>query len=223
MTGTSATPDATADASATAEPKPAAAASPEPDDDGEELEPAADGPPPVPTGKPSSAPAPASTPALAAAASDEEPLSVTGHLPPAVWPPNTVADLMTRQVITLEQGEPIGNLEEWMTRFRFHHLPVVDADKKLVGLITRTDLRHACLGIGPTGATIEKATPDTLASAIMRRNVVTGQPDASLTTACRVMLHEKLSCLPIILADATLVGIVTESDLMRLALELLDL
>jgi CBS domain-containing protein len=178
----------------------------------EELEPAADGPPPVPPPRKMSAPPPAD---------EETPLSVTGHLPVAAWPPTTVADLMTRQVITLDENEPIGDLEGWMIRFRFRHLPVVDASKKLVGLITLTDLLHAFLGVSTSGKPIEKATPETLAGAIMRRNVVTGQPDAPLATAGRVMLHEKLGCLPIILEDTTLVGIVTETDFIRLGLELL--
>lgn len=178
----------------------------------EELEPAADGPPPVPPPRKVSAPPPAD---------QDAPLSVTGHLPVAAWPPTTVADLMTRQVITLDENEPIGDLEGWMKRFRFRHLPVVDATKKLVGLITLTDLLHAFLGVGTSGKSIEKATPETLAGAIMRRNVVTGQPDAPLATACQVMLHEKLGCLPVILEDTTLVGIVTETDFIRLSLELL--
>lgn len=154
--------------------------------------------------------------------SEPPPVSVTGHLPARSWPPKTVADLMTRKLITLQENEPIGELEAWMERFRFHHLPVVDAANRLVGLITHTDLLHAALGIGPGGKPIAKAGPDTPASAIMRRGVVTGHPDAPLTTACRVMLHEKLGCLPIILDDATLVGIVTGTDFARLSLEILE-
>lgn len=149
------------------------------------------------------------------------PISVTG-LPARTWPPRTVADLMTRKVITLGQNDPIGDLEMWMERFRFHHLPVVDATMKLVGLITLSDLLHATLGIGPDGKPIEKAAAATPASAIMRKGVVTGHPDAPATTACRVMLHEKLGCLPIILEDDTLVGIVTHTDFTRLALDVLE-
>lgn len=180
----------------------------------EELEPAADGPPPVPAAK--------SKPPSIAPVGEEEPLSVTGHLPAPVWPPRSVADLMTRQVITLRLDEPIGDLEGWMTRFRFRHLPVVDAGMKLVGLISRTDLLHALLGVGPAGTPIEKATSETVAGSIMRKGVVTARPDADLAAACRVMLHEKIGCVPIILEDATLVGIVTESDFARLSLELLE-
>jgi CBS domain-containing protein len=130
--------------------------------------------------------------------------------------------LMTRKVITLRDSEAIGDLEAGMARFRFHHVPVVDDSMRLVGIITRTDLLHATLGIGPDGKPVEKANKNTPASAIMRKNVVTGRPDAPATTACRVMIHEKLGCLPIILEDTTLVGIVTRTDFTRLALDILE-
>lgn len=143
-------------------------------------------------------------------------------LPPRAWPPKTVADIMTRKVITLVETEPVGELEEWMTRFRFRHLPVVATGGRLVGLISRTDLLHAMLGQGPDGKPIEQATSETPAGAIMNRNVVTAHPDAALNTACRVMLQEKLSCLPVIADDGTLVGILTDTDYVRLAAEVLD-
>jgi CBS domain-containing protein len=149
------------------------------------------------------------------------PTNITTHLPPRRWPPAIVADLMTRKLITMEEGEAIGDLEGWMARFRFRHLPVVRAGA-LVGIITRTDVLHAALGTGPDGKPIEKAGPETKAGAIMNRNVITAQPDAPLTIAARVMFQEKLSCLPVVLPDGTLVGLVTESDLARLALELMD-
>ena len=180
-----------------------------------ELEPAPDGPPPPPPiKKRSTAPPPAE--------SEAAPVSVSGRLPAANWPPNNLADLMTRQVITLNEKEPIGDLEGWMKRFRFRHLPVVDENKKLVGLISLTDLLHAFLGVSPVGAPIEKASETTLAGSIMRRGVVTGDPNTPLATACRVMIHEKLGCLPIVLEDSTLVGIVTETDFVRLTHELLE-
>jgi CBS domain-containing protein len=179
-----------------------------------ELEPMLDGPPPVPPARPKIAePSPGKR---------VEPLNVTSNLPPRAWPPKTVADLMSRKVITLVENEPIGDLEGWMKRFRFRHLPVVDASMKLVGLITLTDLLHATLGIGRDGKPIEKVHAKTPASEIMRKNVVTGHPDAPATTACRVMIQERFGCLPIILDDNTLVGIVTQTDFTRLALEMLE-
>jgi CBS domain-containing protein len=169
--------------------------------------------PPVPTAAKSLPPASDEPPA---------PMSVTSNMPPRAWPPKLIADLMTRKVITVGEHEPIGELEAWMNRFRFHHLPVVGEGMTLVGLITRADYLHAALGVGPDGKPVEKASAATLAGAIMRRNVVTAKLDAELTTACRVMLQEKLGCLPVVLEDNTLVGIVTESDFVRVALHVLE-
>lgn len=149
------------------------------------------------------------------------PLGVTATLPAPVWPPRTVADLMVRKIITVREDEPIGNLEELMQKFRFGHLPVVGAQMKLVGLITRTDLLHAQLGKMPEGAAPTKVEEGTLAGALMRKNVVFAKLDTSITTTAQVMLANKLPCIPIVLDDLTLVGIVTESDFVRLSLELL--
>jgi len=163
-------------------------------------------------------PVPARAPAKDA---PPEPMAVTSNLPPRAWPPKQVADLMTRKVITVQEGERIGDLEDWMERFRFRHLPVVGADNRLVGLITKTDFLHARLGRGPEGQPVAPIGAETTAGEIMRRNVVTARLDSPLTDACRVMLQEKIGCLPVILEDTSLVGIVTESDFARLALEIL--
>ena len=149
------------------------------------------------------------------------PLSVSS-LPPRIWPRKTVGDVMTRKVITVQEHEPLGDLEQWMARFRFGHLPVVGAGVKLVGLITRTDYLHAALGIGPNGKPTTKASESTPAYAMMNKNVVTAHVDSPLVTALQVMLHEKLGCLPVVQDDNTLVGIITQTDFNRLALELLE-
>jgi CBS domain-containing membrane protein len=151
------------------------------------------------------------------------PLSMKGDLPTRKWPPEVLSDLMTRQLIAVDETESLGDLEGGMARFRFRHLPVVSAGRALVGLITRTDFLHASLGTMPNGKpTSEKIDATTTAGAIMRRNVVTAKMDTPVATAIRVMLSEKLGCLPVVHEDGTLVGIVTETDFTRLALELLE-
>ncbi len=154
--------------------------------------------------------------------SDDATFSTTANLPPTTWPPTKLADLMTRKLITVSESEPLGDLEAWMARFRFHHLPVVSSEGKLVGLISQTDYLHARLGVAPGGRTIEPAHAGTLASAVMRKGVVFGRMDDTLDMACEVMLREKLGCLPVVLDDKTLVGIVTTTDFVRLAYALLE-
>lgn len=149
-------------------------------------------------------------------------MNVTSTLPSASYPPKVVADLMTRKIITVEEHESIGNLEECMQRFKFRHLPVVHSAMKFIGLISRTDLLHAELGRRPDGTDVPKFNSDTLAGTIMRKNVVIARVDSPLATACRVMLEKKLTCLPVVLENGTLVGIVTETDFVKLSLLLLE-
>lgn len=144
-----------------------------------------------------------------------QPVSVAA-VPAKTWPPSNISDLMTQKLITLREDEPVGELENWMDRFRFHHLPVIDANSKLVGLITRTDYLHAMISR-------KDSDPPLTAGAVMRKVVVTAKPEYALTDALRVMLQEKLSCLPVVLDDATLVGIVTQTDFSKLALAFLEL
>ncbi|MCC6644376.1 MAG: CBS domain-containing protein [Polyangiaceae bacterium] len=138
------------------------------------------------------------------------------------WPPRVVGDVMTRKVITMGEHEPVGDLDALMDRFHFHHLPIVTAGMKLVGLITPTDYLRARLGVGPGGEAMTPADASTPAREIMRRNLVTGTPDAPLATACKVMIQQRLGCFPIIRPDGALVGIVTPSDFVRLAYAFLD-
>ena len=154
--------------------------------------------------------------------STSRPMNVTSTLPSASWPPKVVADLMTRKIITVEEHEPIGNLEECMQKFKFRHLPVVDSEMKFIGLISRTDLLHAELGKKPDGSEAPRFGGDTQAGVIMRKNVVIARLDSPLATACRVMLEKKLTCLPVVLESGTLVGILTDTDFVKLSLLLLE-
>jgi len=152
-----------------------------------------------------------------------EPLSVRADLPARFQPARVLSDIMSRHLIAVDEHEPLGDLEGGMKRFRFHHLLVVSGGKRLVGLITRSDFLHAALGTNPNGKPTDVAVDaKTVAGAIMRRTVITAKMDTPIETACRVLLSEKIGCLPVVLEDATLVGIVTESDMVRVALEVLE-
>jgi CBS domain-containing membrane protein len=149
-----------------------------------------------------------------------KPLGITSNVPPPAWPPKVAADVMTRKIITLRHDEPIGDLEASMERFGFRHLPVVEQGMKLVGLISRTDLLHARLGRLPDGSAVhlEAHSP---AGQVMRKNVVVARVDTPLPTAGRVMLDKKLTCLPVALEDGTLVGVLTKTDFLKVAIALM--
>jgi CBS domain-containing protein len=52
---------------------------------------------------------------------------------------------------------------------------------------------------------------------VMTRDVVTVAPDATLGEAAALLLARRIGCLPIVKPDGTLVGLVTETDLLRAA------
>lgn len=134
----------------------------------------------------------------------------------------TLSDLMTTKLITLSPDEDLTKADAIMARGRVRHLPVVN-DGVLVGLITHRDLLRAQI---QTLATIQESGDGSSlmllpASERMSHNVMTATPDMAIKDAARVMLEHKLGCLPIV-DDGKLVGLVTESDFLRWALEVTD-
>lgn len=135
--------------------------------------------------------------------------------------PKKVADIMSRRVITLGEEDTVEKVEESMTQFRFRHLPVVRGDK-LVGLITHRDM----LQISSSSLSTERESRDRVihqvpAERIMRTEVATVSPSDSITKAGQLMWDMKVGCLCVTDDDDRLVGIVTEADFVRLAVQLL--
>ena len=119
-----------------------------------------------------------------------------------------VRDFMTRELVTVRETDDLALAESILHLGGVRHLPVV-REGRLVGLLTHRDLLRA----GAVGA----ATRGVQARDVMVPHPVTVAPDGSLAEAARTLLDRKFGCLPVCEADGTLVGIVTESDFVRLA------
>jgi CBS domain-containing protein len=127
----------------------------------------------------------------------------------------TVSELMTRELVTLKETQNLAIADELLRLNRIRHLPVV-RQGKLVGLITHRDLLKA------TGLKCPDPAQQPLwASDIMTRDVRTVGPDTPLREAVSVMLKNKFGCLPVVAEDGTLLGILTEADLVRYAEKLI--
>lgn len=134
----------------------------------------------------------------------------------------TVGALMTRKVVTIAENDTLAKLQEGMSKFRFRHLPVVRGTK-LVGLVSHRDLLHALTSSLSAHADVENAAILARAARqIMQTEVVTIRPDESLASAARLMWEAKLGCLPVTDSDENLLGILTEADFLRFALETLE-
>lgn len=133
--------------------------------------------------------------------------------------PQTVVDLMTREVVTLSWKERVLAAEDVMRLGRIRHLPIVDDDGLLVGIVSQRDLFRwgLLLALTPGGAEDRAALEGVLVKDAMRNDVVTVARDTPLEDAARLMLERKIGCL-VVTQGKRILGIITESDFVKLAL-----
>ena len=128
---------------------------------------------------------------------------------------------MTRNPVTATPDMSIAEASALMKQEKVHRLPVLDKDKKLVGIITEKDILYASpspassLSIHEMAYLLSKLTVKKL----MSKNVVTISKDTTVEEAARMMVDQDLSSLPVLEGDK-LIGIVTKSDMFKILLEL---
>jgi CBS domain-containing protein len=127
--------------------------------------------------------------------------------------PASISDIMSREVVSVDEDDSLQNLLESMRALRFRHLPVTDADR-LIGLVTERDLlKVSSSTLLPHSATRDRELFERFrVRDVMVRDVVVVHPDTSVLDAARLMLDKHIGCLPVIDADNTLLGVVTSSD-----------
>jgi acetoin utilization protein AcuB len=124
----------------------------------------------------------------------------------------SVRDIMATNLVTVGPHEPSGRAYQLMRDRRFRHLPVV-AGGRLVGVLSDRDLRP--IMFSPSLA-------QTRVADLMTEHPTTIAPDAGVEDAASLLVIKKIGCLPVI-EDDRLVGIVTETDLLAVLVELLGL
>ncbi len=132
-----------------------------------------------------------------------------------------VGDRMTRTVITGTPHMSHREALDLMRKCRIRRLPVLDG-KRLVGIVSEEDL----LSTAPSPATtlsiyeIYELLDKLTLNKIMISPVVTVGPDCPLEDAAQIMVQQKIGCLPVMSGD-DLIGIITETDIVKLLVELL--
>lgn len=117
---------------------------------------------------------------------------------------------MVTDVITIDKGDLVERAIELMERYRISHLPVTH-ESKLVGVLSARDMMD---GLG--SSRFERIPARRIyVSALMSEPPVTAKPDVSVAEAVRTMIDMGIGSLPVLDAGK-LVGIVTESDIIKL-------
>jgi CBS domain-containing membrane protein len=129
-----------------------------------------------------------------------------------------VRDLMTADVTTLKRNDNLTLADDIMRLGRIRHLPVLDENGQLAGLLTQRDLFRGALAqaLG-YGERAQRQLMGTLVvKEVMTSEVITTTPDTPLADAARVLMERKIGCLPVV-EEGRLIGIITEGDFVALA------
>ncbi|HET6149736.1 MAG TPA: CBS domain-containing protein [Polyangia bacterium] len=133
-----------------------------------------------------------------------------------------VRDIMTDIVETLRIGDTLAMAREQIERGGIHHLPVIDDEEHVIGLITYHRILEAWISHGdPNAESVAQVASEIPVDMLMEKNVLTVDADDTAAEAARLIEANKFGCLPVT-SKEKLVGIVTATDLVHLALRYLE-
>ncbi|BAJ65008.1 CBS and ACT domain-containing protein [Anaerolinea thermophila] len=133
-----------------------------------------------------------------------------------------VKERMSHPVLTITPDVPVQEALARMRQDKVRRYPVVDKKGKLIGIVTDSDLMNA----SPSEATtlsvweINYLLSRITVERVMTREPITVTEDTTVEEAARIMADNKIGGLPV-LRDNRLVGIITETDLFKIFLEML--
>jgi acetoin utilization protein AcuB len=125
--------------------------------------------------------------------------------------------IMKTEIVTVTPTVSIAETMRLMETKKIRHIPVIDAEQQLVGIVTLSDIRDAAPSIFRANEHVEDMQNPV--DTIMKKDVITGHPLDFVEEIAAVFYEHKIGCLPIT-NDRKLVGIVTETDLLRTLVEL---
>ena len=120
----------------------------------------------------------------------------------------SIREIMTTDLFTLEASATLAGAEQLMKTHRVRHIPIIDVEKRLIGLITQRDI----LAADKTGIFV---------SDVMRQDLYTISQTADMRAAALMLQKHKIGSLPALQGEK-LVGIITDSDYVGLAINLLE-
>ncbi len=132
-----------------------------------------------------------------------------------------VRDRMSRYPITTTPDASVPDALKVMQGGKVRQLPVLDKKNKLVGIVSLVDLLTASpssatsLSVWEAGYLLDKIKVEE----VMTRDVTTVTEDTAVEEAGRIMAEKEISGLPVV-RDGKLVGIITESHLFNVLLDL---
>ena len=137
----------------------------------------------------------------------------------------TVKEVMTTELVTLKQSDSIKDARKIMSEKGIRHIPVVGEQGELIGIVTQRDVLRAgssCLNENNLDENNEQLDDSKVqVQKIMSDQVSLTHPKESLRVAGLELQRQKYGCLPVVEKNK-LVGIITDSDFVGVAIDLIE-
>lgn len=129
---------------------------------------------------------------------------------------------MSTDLITIKPDDLLSTVDDIFTQNNFHHIPVVDDDQQLAGIISKSDYLTLCDSMTlfrkeNREALNQRLFRSLLASDVMQKKVAKLRPDDVLPVAAGLFRENLFHAIPIVDEHEKLVGIVTTFDMINYA------
>ena len=139
-----------------------------------------------------------------------------------VSPSVTIAEVMTKNVITIKPMDTMTTVQGLFSSKGIHHLPVVNSKDEVIGIISKTDFYRLEHGFTLFKSKESSSYNDAimrslLVQDVMTKHVVTLLPDNSVYVAIDIFKENLFHAIPVVNGACSLVGIITTYDLLNYA------
>ena len=126
-----------------------------------------------------------------------------------------VSRSMTHKVITVDQEATIFDAQELLAQNKIRHLPIIDKDRRLIGIITDRDIRSALpyKSLMEHGSEKERVSQFKVKD-IMTKDPISISPADTIQDALLLIQNSKVGALPVVDDDHKLKGIISVRDML---------
>jgi CBS domain-containing membrane protein len=126
-----------------------------------------------------------------------------------------VREIMMGSPVTLKPDETLDLANDVISLGRIRHIPIIE-DGRLVGVLSERDMMGAATTtiFGLKRKSKSALLKSVLIKDVMKKKVVTVNPDTPIKDAAHLMKEKKIGCVPVV-NEGSLVGLVTTTDILR--------
>ncbi len=128
-----------------------------------------------------------------------------------------VSSIMTTQLVVLNTTDSLEKAEHLFKKHRIRHIPVIESEQRIVGMLSLTDLLRISFADGAyeDEEEIETVVYEMFSlPQVMAKNIKTVAPDTTIKEVAELLAKEEFHALPVV-EEGNLVGIVTTTDLIK--------